>query len=68
MINTICKLFYRMDMLYLIINKEPTFYLKRWALGGGASKYIYILYYIYEYPKQPPFGCIKPNSQKVIGS
>ena len=41
MIKTICKLFYRMDMLYLIINKKTTFYLKRWALGGLA--YIYSL-------------------------
>ena len=37
----ICKLFYRMDMFYLIMNKKPTFYLKRWALGGGLA-YIYI--------------------------
>ena len=33
----ICKLFYRMDMFYLIINKKPTLYLKRWALGGGLA-------------------------------
>ena len=37
----ICKLFYRMDMFYLIINRKTTFYLKRWALGG-ASIYIYM--------------------------
>ena len=47
MIKTICKLFYRMDMFYLIINKKPTFYLKRWALGGGASIYIYVYIYIH---------------------
>ena len=44
MIKTICKLFYRMDMFYLIINKKQTFYLKRWALGGGGLAYIYISY------------------------
>ena len=42
--NKIWKLFYRMDMFYLIINKNPTFYLKRSALGGGASIYIYIIF------------------------
>ena len=37
-----------MDMFYLIINKKTTFYLKRWALGGGlANIYIYIFTYIY---------------------
>ena len=46
MIKTICKLFYRMDMFYLIINNKTTFYLKRWALGGGGLAYIYI--YIYK--------------------
>ena len=41
--KNICKLFYIMDMFYLIINlKKTTFYLKRWALGGGGLAYIYI--------------------------
>ena len=44
MIKTICKLFYRMDMFYLIINKKTTFYLKRWALGGGLA---YISIYVF---------------------
>ena len=41
----ICKLFYRMDMFYLTMNKKPTFYLKRWALAGGLA-YIYIYVYV----------------------
>ena len=39
-------------MFYLIINKKTTFYLKRWALGGGLA-YIYIYYeYIHRTDEQ----------------
>ena len=37
----IYKLFYIIDIFYLKI-KNTTFDLKRWALGGGASIYIYM--------------------------
>ena len=53
MIKKKCKLFYTMDMFYLIMNKKPTFYLKRWALGGGASIYIYIYMSKYIYASTP---------------
>ena len=41
MIKRICKLFCRMDMFYLIINKKNNFLSQKVGPGGGASIYIY---------------------------
>ena len=41
MIKKICKLFYRMGMFYLIINKNQLF-ISKGGPGGGGSIYMYI--------------------------
>ena len=49
MIKRICKLFCRMDMFYLIINKKKQLFISKGGPWGGGLAYIYIYIYTYVY-------------------